>query len=460
MTDQSKSDNIDRSSSKRDPERKSDADSPLQPRMRSDLETEFEKRIAKLVHSFEERVRQFKSHINELETRIEELSVAKDRARSAFDEFLNLQELNEMIRTTLEPVEVVSILINLVRKTIDLETMGIYLIESDKNTLKPIGLPPSKLNQVAKNQYEEGIINWVIGEKRPVIVPWTESYGAQNEDSKKHLILTPLIVADKPIGISLTVTTRDPDRFSAHELRLLFFAVSHAAVAIQNSLQAREISQTRDFLSNLLENAGDIIISLDQYGKISYVNPTVEELGFKKEELIDQHFKALFKNTEAERRIQSTLKRGSRQVFDLTMEGAGKTPQKYTVNLVPLTSSENQRIGALGILRNVSELNRLQKKLLESERLAAYTQTVITLNHEINNPLTTVLGNVYLLDKEARNSQNAKLIKRLTVIQENCQRIQRVIKRLERIDELKTVSYLGSTKMVDLGDNDTPESND
>jgi len=44
------------------------------------------------------------------------------------------------------------------------------------------------------------------------------------------------------------------------------------------------------------------------------------------------------------------------------------------------------------------------------------------------------------------------LEKRINVIQENCVRIQKVIKKLEKIDELKTVSYLGSTKMVDLGD--------
>ncbi|MBU0518970.1 PAS domain-containing protein [bacterium] len=460
MDDQPKTDKINQRASGLNSSRKADAARPLPPRMQRDLEVEFEHRISKLIHSFEERVHKFKTHINDLENRVEELSVAKDRARSAFDDFLSLQELNEMIRSTLEPVEVVSALVNLVQKSIDFEAMGVYLIDSEKGGLKPLGVLPSKMSQVAKSQYDEGIIDWVIGERRPVIVPWTETFGSATEDKTKHLILTPLIVADQPLGIALTVTTRNPDRFSSHDLRLLFFAVSHAAVAIQNALQAREIAQTRDFLSNLLENAGDIIISLDQFGKISYVNPSIEELGLNREELIEKHFKALFHNPEAERRIQSTLKRGSRQVFDLTMEGAGKNQQKYTVNLVPLKSSDNQRIGALAILRNVSELNRLQKKLLESERLAAYTQTVITLNHEINNPLTTVLGNVYLLDKEAQSSKDTKLTMRLKVIQENCQRIQRVIKRLERIDELKTVSYLGSTKMVDLGDDEATESND
>jgi nitrogen-specific signal transduction histidine kinase len=72
------------------------------------------------------------------------------------------------------------------------------------------------------------------------------------------------------------------------------------------------------------------------------------------------------------------------------------------------------------------------------------------LNHEINNPLTTVLGNLFLLEKETQKYEDEKISSRLNVIQANCQRIQNVIKKLERIEELKTIPYLGGTKMVDI----------
>lgn len=422
--------------------------------------TPFDDRLASLVTSFEERIEKFKDYIAELEKRIEELQSAKARTKTTFDELLDFQELTDMVRATLNPEDVVQELLRLTAKFIEYEAMGIFLSNEKDAGLKPLGKPPSALRRIAKSQFDEGIVDWVVKEKRPVVVPWTDSHHNASEQGRKNLVITPMIVGDHSLGIALIVTPRRADDFSEHDLRLLFFAVSHAAVAIQNALQAREIKSTRDFLSNLLENAGDIIFSLDGHGRFSYVNPRIEELGFKKGELLEKHFKTVFSQTEAEMRINSTLQRGVRQVFDLSVPSSGEPARIYTLNLVPLKSTNGSRDGALGIMRNVTEINRLQKKLLESERLAAYTQTVITLNHEINNPLTTVMGNVYLLEKETSKKKDKNISRRLKVIQENCQRIQLVIKKMERIDELKTVSYLGSTKMVDLGKDHGTEENE
>jgi PAS domain S-box-containing protein len=415
-------------------------------------EPEFDEKLAGLVASFEDRIRKFKDHIADLEARVNELRAAKDRAKSAFDEFLNIQELSDMIRNTHDPGKVVEILGKLVRKFIEYDAMGVYLFSQSGSRLEPLGPQPAKLNQVAQSQYEEGIIDWVISERRAVVVPWTESFGVPPRGGDKNLVVAPLVAGDETLGIAMISTSQRTDQFSAQELRMLQFAVSHAAVSIQNALRTREISSTKDFLSNILENAGDIIFSLDQNGNFNYVNPQVEALGFAKEELLERHYRTVFKQQETMKRIDSTLRHGSKQVFELEYGRGTVHTQKFTVNLVPLRQMKGRPAGALGIMRNVTEIARLQKKLLESERLAAYTQTVITLNHEINNPLTTVMGNVYLLEKDAESKSDTKLLKRLDIIQENCKRIQRVIKKLERINELKTVSYLGSTKMVDLGE--------
>lgn len=419
------------------------------------MDTEFKDKIAALVESFEKRIHKLRRHITDLETRIGELRTAKDEVKASFDEFLNLQELSEMIRTTQNPGKVVDALAKLARKFIEYDSLGIYLFEGKTGGLESLGEAPAHLTQVAHSQYDEGIVDWVVSERRPVVIPWTESFGQKVDTTpQKNLMLVPLIVGDQPLGVALLSTPKGADDFSVQDLKMLFFAVSHAAVAIQNALSTREITTTKDFLSNLLENAGDIIFSIDLNGKFTYLNPRIEELGYQKEDLLNQHYKKLFERFDTEKRIHSTLRHGSRQVFDLEVPSGTGHAQQFTVNLVPLKDDKKRTVGALGIMRNVTEINQLQKKLLESERLAAYTQTVITLNHEINNPLTTVLGNVYLLEKDSKKIDDPKLAQRLKVILENCLRIQEVIKKLERIDELKTVTYLGTTKMVDLDEGD------
>jgi PAS domain S-box-containing protein len=414
------------------------------------MDSEFNDKIATLVESFENRIHKLRRHIADLETRIGELRTAKDEVNASFDEFLSLHELSAVIQTTQDPARVVKALAELVGKFIEYAGMGIYLFADKAGGLEPLGEAPARLTQAAQSQYDEGIVDWVISERRPIVIPWTESFGQTVDSPHNNLILVPLIVGDQPLGVALLSTVLSADDFSAQELKILFFAVSHAAVAIQNALRTREITTTKDFLSNLLENAGDIIFSIDLNGNFTYLNPGIEELGYQKEELLNQHYRTLFKRFETEKRIHSTLRHGSRQVFDLEVPFVRGHAQQFTINLVPLKDERKRTTGALGIMRNVTEINLLQRKLLESERLAAYTQTVITLNHEINNPLTTVLGNVYLLEKDSKKLDDPRLSQRLKVIQENCLRIQAVIKKLERIDELKTVTYLGSTKMVDL----------
>lgn len=414
---------------------------------------QLEEKIGALVNSFEERIRKLRTHVSELENRISELRAAKDQARAAFDEFLSVQELSEMLRTTQDPFRVVEALKLLLHKFFEFDSLSVFLFNELKGGLEPLGRVSQELSRAARSQYEEGIIDWIFSERRPVAIPWMESFGEEPPQPGKNLVISPMIVGDRPLGIVLLSTSRRHDDFTSQDLKMLYFAVSHAAVAIQNAMRTREITSNKDFLANLLENAGDVIFSLDKSGKFNYVNPKIEDLGFLKEDLLGQHYRKIFRLTETAERVNNTLTFGNKQVFDIELRTQPRGfMRRFTVNLVPLKGEKAENIGALGIMRDVTEINRLQIKLLESERLAAYTQTVITLNHEINNPLTAVLGNAYLLEKYGDKIKDEKLRRRLSVIQENCLRIQQVIKKLEKIEELKTVSYLGETKMLDLGD--------
>ena len=71
---------------------------------------------------------------------------------------------------------------------------------------------------------------------------------------------------------------------------------------------------------------------------------------------------------------------------------------------IPVSSSfstvhdkAEELIGYLGIAKDLSEIKRLEKELIEKERLAALMETTAAINHEINNPLTPILGNVQLI---------------------------------------------------------------
>jgi len=88
---------------------------------------------------------------------------------------------------------------------------------------------------------------------------------------------------------------------------------------------------------------------------------------------------------------------------------------------------------------------------LAQARLAAILETAIAVNHEVNNPLTAVLGNTQLLLMQA-DRLDPQFTKRLRDIEASALRIKDVTQRLLKQDGLKTTEYPGGLKMLDLSD--------
>jgi signal transduction histidine kinase len=93
---------------------------------------------------------------------------------------------------------------------------------------------------------------------------------------------------------------------------------------------------------------------------------------------------------------------------------------------------------------------------IDRERLAAITETAVTVNHEINNPLTAIIGNVQLMLMH-RDDLDDELRKKLSVIEESASRIKEVTQKLLRLSSGRSTEYTSGTSMLDLSDTDDPE---
>jgi DNA-binding response OmpR family regulator len=98
------------------------------------------------------------------------------------------------------------------------------------------------------------------------------------------------------------------------------------------------------------------------------------------------------------------------------------------------------------------ELARLRREaesaLAKAKFLAGIGETAIAIQHEINNPLTALLGSVSLIKHNlVRPGEEQET---LDVIVEQAERIAEVVKRLRGMREPKSVEYLGGKQMIDL----------
>jgi signal transduction histidine kinase len=111
----------------------------------------------------------------------------------------------------------------------------------------------------------------------------------------------------------------------------------------------------------------------------------------------------------------------------------------------PILDGTGRRLGRVEIYRDLSARRGLQSKLLRTERLAALGQLVTAIAHELNNPLTSILGySQHLLEKEDKviNGQEVREIRQIFEAAERATGILRqlLLNAHESKPEIRTVA--------------------
>lgn len=178
-----------------------------------------------------------------------------------------------------------------------------------------------------------------------------------------------------------------------------------------------EIQQTKRYLENLLENAHDFIYTLDLQGRITYVNQKFEELGYCRENLLNQPLETLFpKNSEektpaGEVEIQDA--KGRRVIFALSTS--------------ILKDNEGRIIGTLGIAKDITERKELEHRVIRSERLASIGELAGELAHEIRNPLGSIYTAANLLTYDAGAVIDTDHLTLLEIVKQEARKLKRIL---------------------------------
>jgi PAS domain-containing protein len=127
--------------------------------------------------------------------------------------------------------------------------------------------------------------------------------------------------------------------------------------------------------------------------------------------------------------------------------GAART---QAVRIAPLRNADGRIVGAVRIAEDVTDKERMEKDLqaaeLVSARFSAVREVVATLNHEINNDLTAVLGNAEMLKIADQDLPAATRDKMLSEIVVHAEKIAEVTLRLRSLKTLRNAPYLNDEK--------------
>jgi PAS domain S-box-containing protein len=192
--------------------------------------------------------------------------------------------------------------------------------------------------------------------------------------------------------------------------------------------RTREIEETKQYLENLLENANDVIYTLDSEQNFTYVNGKIEAWGYRKDDLIGRPYLSLLSKRHRGRRLKSTLDIGAKQVYEvevMTRTGEARTAM---VSVSPLQGAEGEILGVLGIARDVTDTKKLEQQIRNSEKLASVGKLAAGVAHEINNPLGGILNCLYNLGKGTISP--ARRQEYLASMEDGLRRVQKIVRQL------------------------------
>ncbi len=158
------------------------------------------------------------------------------------------------------------------------------------------------------------------------------------------------------------------------------------------------------FFSDIILNSIDAIIGFDNEFKIFLWNKGAENLfGYSREEATGKDFaflipKHLLEKGEKEFLIKEVNEKGflaNHESERITKSGETKF---VSISRFAVHDEQNQMIGSVGIIRDMTLVRKLQQELRERENLALIGEVVSSVAHSLSNPLNIISGNAdYLL---------------------------------------------------------------
>lgn len=198
--------------------------------------------------------------------------------------------------------------------------------------------------------------------------------------------------------------------------------------------------QSEEQYRAVLEQTQDAYFELDLTGTCTFINdPALRTLGYSREEMIGTNYRAYVFGEDGKVMYQAfnlvyrTGQPIKNQAFRLVRKDGSIAFSEFSV--LPLRNEKGEIIGFRGIGRDITERKqaeeekrRLEQKAYLVSHLASVGEMASGIAHEINNPLTGVIGYAQLLS--AREDVPEDIREDLKVINEGAQRVAGIVRRL------------------------------
>ncbi|MCC6214486.1 MAG: PAS domain S-box protein [Polyangiaceae bacterium] len=277
-----------------------------------------------------------------------------------------------------------------------------------------------------------------------------------------------------PRGVDLSVRHRAGGTLTAsasfgsvlHEERLVLVTLRDVTLERRTAL---ELSKTKEFLERVIESSVDGIVYADLEGLVLLYNRAAARMfGWTPEEVVGRmNVRRLYPPGVAEevmRLIRAPSTSGAGRLEDHRVDMLGREGQTIAVVLsAALVFDHGVPVGSVGVFTDVrqrlqmeAQLARTQEELRIRERQAIVAELAGAAAHELNQPLTAVLGYAELVRRQLDPATPAHAA--AGVIIGEAERMAEIVRKVGKITRYETKSYVGEARILDLEKASSEES--
>ena len=195
----------------------------------------------------------------------------------------------------------------------------------------------------------------------------------------------------------------------------------------------RRLHQQQEFARRLVDSFPDLILVLDTAAHYTFVSPRCREvLGYDVEDAQHMEFgdRTHPEDLPALLSLYKNLIDGKQTFASMEIRARHKAGEwrRIRFNFSPLSDEQGNIEGVVLSGRDVTDLKRLEEQLIQAEKLAAMGQMLAGVAHELNNPLTAILGITELLRDRPGTDDSTK--HQLELTHRQARRAARIVQNL------------------------------
>jgi PAS domain S-box-containing protein len=177
----------------------------------------------------------------------------------------------------------------------------------------------------------------------------------------------------------------------------------------------RKLHQEQEFVRRLVECFPDLIVVLDSEGRFKFVSERLKDiLGVPAEEYVGKQV-GLRMGSEDRAKLSEMLQntisgRKAQEQIEIRAQHVDGTWKSLRITARPLFDERGNITGMVSSGRDVTESKQFEQQLAQSEKFAAMGQMMAGAAHELNNPLTAILGISDLLRERATDETTRRQV--------------------------------------------------